>query len=78
MPEPSNRSVSRDSRKEPLPEESGPGFERFDSFGKPVSLTFRGESSYKSVCGACMTLIVYALSLTVAILLILDLSQESD
>ena len=74
MPEPQSRQSQQSRRNEPLPEESGPGFERFDSFGKPVSLTFRGESSHKSVCGACMTVIIYALSLAVAIYLILDLS----
>lgn len=31
-----------------------------DYFGMRVSLTFRGESKYKSVLGGCVTILVFA------------------
>ena len=38
-------------------------FKRLDIFGSGVNFTFNGESSYKSVCGAILTIIVFFLTL---------------
>ena len=38
-------------------------FKRLDLFGSGVGFTFDGESSYRSVCGATLSLMVFALIL---------------
>ena len=38
-------------------------FNRLDAYGKGVNFTFDGRSSYQSVCGAILTIIVFTLAL---------------
>ena len=38
-------------------------FKRLDAFGSGVNFTFNGESSYRSVCGAILTIVVFTLTL---------------
>ena len=48
-------------------------FEQFDDFGHPISLTFRGESTFKTMCGGLLSILAKTLSLTVAIIVLIDL-----
>ena len=38
-------------------------FKRIDAYGSGVNFTFDGRSSYQSVCGAILTIIVFTLAL---------------
>ena len=38
-------------------------FKRLDLYGKGVNFTFDGRSSYQSVCGAILTIVVFTLAL---------------
>ena len=38
-------------------------FKRLDAFGSGVNFTFNGDSSYRSVCGAILTIIMFTLTL---------------
>lgn len=37
------------------------GFSRLDAFGRPISFTYKGRSSYQTVWGACITVLIYTL-----------------
>jgi len=45
----------------------------FDSFGEPVSINYKGDSSFKTSIGAFFSIVLKALVLTFALLSLLDL-----
>lgn len=47
-----------------------------DYFGQRVSLTFRGESKYKSVCGGLVTILVFAALSVQALFAFLKLQSD--
>ena len=44
-----------------------------DAFGSPISLTFRGNSSFTTSCGGLTTILVYALSTWLTIALFVEM-----
>ena len=52
------------------------GFSKLDTFGRPVSLTFKGRESYQTVWGACVSLCIYILVGLLAIAFWVDYGDQ--